>query len=140
MLGFSLLCWDARLIDQWVGSNVDLNLLSERLSRFFDGNQFDTRLVQDSGKSTIFASNGQFRLRVNVYGRADDFTVEFIPSKKTRGFSLTMLLGYVTTFFGGGTFMLRDIKLQEAINRLEQVFWKQVDIDVADLNKAATTE
>lgn len=126
--------------DNWIGSNVDLNLLSERLVRFFEGNQFDTRLEQNSGRFIIYASTPQFRLRVDLRGEPNDFAVEFIPNKKTQGFSLTMLLGYVTTIFGGGTFMLRDIKIQEAINRLEQVFWKEVDIDIADLSKATTAQ
>lgn len=126
--------------DQWIGSNVDLSLLSERLVRFFEGNQFDTKLVQESGKFIIFASNDQLRLRVNLRGEPNDFAVEFMPSKKTQGFSLTMILGYVTAFFGGGSFMLRDMKFQEAFNRLEQVFWKEVDIDVADLSKATAKE
>jgi len=125
-------------MDQWIGSNVDLALLGERLVRFFEGNQFDTVLEQSPRRFSIYASNPEFRLRVNVVGEPNDFKVEFIPSKKAQGFSLTMLLGYVTTLFGGGTFMLRDIKLQEAVNRLEQVFWKEVDIDIADLSKPNT--
>lgn len=124
-------------MDQFTGANVDLGLLTERLVRFFEGNEFETRLERTPTRFVIYASNMQFSVKVNVRGEPNDFKVEFIPNKKTQGFSLTMVLGYVTTIFGGGTFMLRDIKLQEAINRLEQVFWKEVDIDIADLSKPA---
>lgn len=124
-------------MDQFTGANVDLGLLTERLVRFFEGNEFETRLERTPTRFVIYASNMQFSVKVNVRGEPNDFKVEFIPSKKSQGFSLTMVLGYVTTIFGGGTFMLRDIKLQEAINRLEQVFWKEVDIDIADLSKPA---
>jgi hypothetical protein len=126
-------------MDQWTGINVDLSQLTERLVRFFEGNQFDTKLEQNPSRFVVYASNQQFRVKVNVRGEPNDFKVEFIPSTKTQGFSVMMLLGYVTTLFGGGTFMLRDIKLQEAINRLEKVFWKEVDIDIADLSKQTAT-
>jgi len=126
-------------MDQWTGANVDLSQLTERLVRFFEGNQFDTKLEQNPSRSVIYALGEQFGVKVNVRGEPNDFKVEFIPSTKTQGFSITMLLGYVTSLFGGGTFMLRDIKLQEAINRLEKVFWKEVDIDVADLSKPAAS-
>lgn len=127
-------------MDQWTGIDIDLGLLSERLVQFFEGNQFDTKLEHDTGRFVIYASGPQFRVRVNVRGEPNDFRVEFIPGMKTQGFSLRMLLGYVTTLFGGGTFMLRDIKLQEAVSRLEKVFWKEVDIDIADLSKTTATE
>ncbi len=127
-------------MDQWIGINVDLSMLSERLLRFFEGNQFNTKLEQNPGKFVIYASNQQFGLKVNIRGEPNDFKVEFMPTTKTQGFSLTMLVGYVTALFGGGTLLLRDIKLQEAITRLEKVFWQEVDIDVADLSKSTAAK
>jgi hypothetical protein len=129
-----------QLIDQWVGSNIDLAVLGRKIEEFFVANQFAARLVQRDGKYIIDASSDIIKVRVNVYGQPDDFSVEFVPSKKSQGFSLSMIMSYLTTMFGGGSFLLYDIKLQEAIRSLEQVFWKEVDLQVAELSKPAVAD
>lgn len=126
--------------DCWVGNDVDLNLLSQRVKHFFIENQFETKLEQAPDKYWIEASNFQFKVMVNVYGQPSDFTVEFIPNKKTRGFSLAMAFGYFTSVFGGGTLLLRDVKLQEAINKVEQKFWEHIDRQVAVLTNSANKQ
>ena len=125
------------LKDQWVGSNVDLNLLSQKVKQFFTEIQFETKLEQTHGKHRVEASNPQFKIATNIYGEPNDFTIEFIPNKKTRGFSLSMMLGFITSFFGGGILLLRDVKLQEALTAVEQIFWKHVDKQVAELTNSA---
>lgn len=122
--------------DHWIGSNVDLALLVQRAKQFFEENQFETELEQAPGRFKIQASNSIFRVTVNVYGRPEDFTVEFIPNKKTQGFSLSMLLAYVTMLFGGGGFLLKDIRQQEAASELEEMFWKDVDKHIAETSDA----
>jgi hypothetical protein len=128
------------LKDCWVGNNVDLSLLNQRVKQFFIENQFETKLEQTHDKYRIEASNSQFKIMVNVYGQPSDFTVEFMPNKKTRGFSLAMTFGYLTSIFGGGTFLLRDVKFQEAINKVEQKFWKHIDKQVAELTNSANKQ
>lgn len=126
--------------DQWVGNNVELSLLSQRVEQFFVENQFETELEQTQDKDYVIkASDSQIKLKVNIRGRPSDFTVEFVPSKKTRGFSLSMLLGYITASLGGGILVMRDLKLQEITNKLEKVFWDYMDIQVAELNNSAKT-
>jgi hypothetical protein len=128
------------LKDQWVGNNVELSLLSQRVEQFFVENQFETELEQTQDKDYVIkASDSQIKLKVNIRGRPSDFTVEFVPSKKTRGFSLSMLLGYITASLGGGILVMRDLKLQEITNKLEKVFWDYMDIQVAELNNSAKT-
>jgi len=128
------------LKDCWVGNNVDLNLLSQRVKQFFIENQFEINLEQTHDIYRIEASHFQFNVMVKVYGGPNDFTLEFIPNKKTRGFSLSMILGYLTSFFGGGSLLLRDVKLQEAINEVEQKFWEHMDKQVAELINSANEQ
>lgn len=123
--------------DQWIGNNVDLNLLSQSVNQFFTENQFEPKLEQTHDRYRIKASNFEFKVTVNIYGRPNDFTIEFVPNKKTRGFSLAMMVGYITSFLGGGTLLLRDVKIQEVTNKVEQIFWEHVDRQVAELTKSA---
>jgi hypothetical protein len=132
------------LKDQWLGSNVDLDLLSQRVKQFFDETQFETTLERMSngykiGAVTKKTLNVQLRITVKVLGQPNDFSVEFMPKRKTRGFSPSMIIGYITSLFGGGIFLLSDAKLQEALDKLEQMFWNHVDKHVAELTNAVTT-
>jgi len=125
------------LKDQWIGNNIDLNLLSQKVNQFFTENQFEPKLEQTHDRYRIKASNFEFKITVNIYGQPNDFTIEFIPNKKTRGHSLAMIVGYITSFLGGGTLLLRDVKFQEVMNKVEQTFWEQVDSHVAELANSA---
>jgi hypothetical protein len=130
------------LKDQWIGENVNLYLLSQRIKGFFTERRFETEVETTADRYRIDAAPDDprvpFRIRVNLFGRPNDFTIEFIPNKKTRGFaSRAMILGYILAFFGGGGLVLRDAKLQEATNRLEHLFWTHVDSSVAALTNSA---
>jgi len=128
---------DNALKDQWIGNNVDLNLLSQSVNQFFTENQFEPKLEQTHDRYRIKASNFEFKITVNIYGRPNDFTIEFIPNKKTRGFSLAMMVGYITSFLGGGALLVRDARYQEVMNKVEQTFWEHVDRQVAELKNSA---
>lgn len=124
--------------DQWFKSNVDLRLLSESLGRYFVDNNFETKLEEVGSCFKIEAANPQFKVKVRVFGVPDDFVVEFVPSKKTRGFSsVGMILGYLTSAFGGGGLVVMDARVQEAVGVFEDLFWEYVDKQVAELGGSA---
>lgn len=113
---------------------MNLQVLSENLQRFLDDNKFETKSEQIGSGFKIEAANAQFKVKVRILGRPNDFAVEFIPSKKTRGFSsIGMILGYITLPFGGGNLVLMDAKAQEAVSIFEDLFWDYVDEQVAEL-------
>jgi len=125
------------LKDQWCGSNVDLSLLNQRIEQFFKDNEFDVVREELGDGFRIRVSALELKAKIRVFGRPNDFTIEFIPSAKTRGFSLGMIVGYITSVFGGGSLVLRDLKLQEAFDRFENMFWEFVDRQVAELKDSA---
>jgi len=124
------------LKDQWLGSNVDLSLLSQRIEQFFKEREFDTVTEKFDADFTIRASAFQLKTKVRIFGRPNDFTIEFIPASKTRGFSLGMIVGYITSVFGGGGLVLRDLKTQENLDRFEDTFWEYVDLQVGELKNS----
>lgn len=120
--------------DQWRGSNVDLRLLSEGIEGFLVDNKFEAVLKQSGSDFRVEGSNAVFRVKVKVFGDPDDFRVEFIPSKKTSGFSsLSMIFGYIASAFGGGGLVILGAKVQEAVGVFEELFWDYVDKRVAEL-------
>jgi hypothetical protein len=126
------------LKDKWVGSNVDLTALSKSIVEFFTDNKFETKLEGTKDDFKIVAANPLSKIKVNIYGKPNDFTVEFLPDKKSQGFSLSMILGQIASLIGAGGLLLRDVKLQESQNILERLFWKHVDEQVAGLTNSAT--
>jgi hypothetical protein len=132
------------LKDQWVGNNIDLSKLSQGIEHFFKEIDFVVRMEQTpKGYKFDVASTGlgitQLRFTVRILGQPSDFTIEFIPRYRTGGrFSPGMVIGQIMSMFGGGVLLLRDVKLQESLDKLEQQFWEHMDKQVAELTNSAS--
>jgi hypothetical protein len=129
--------------DRWLENNVNLNALSAAIQRFFAESGFESGLVETVNGYRIEAltkkiSVGvQLKISVEIIGKPNDFTVDFTTDKKRKGIlSPLMVIGYVTTSFGGGSFLLRDAKLRDALDRLERLFWEYVDKQVDELTNS----
>ena len=120
--------------EQWVGKNVDLALLSERVEDFFNGKVFQTRkdVLADGYKISASprSQEGLGGVVVYVRGKSSDFVVEFAGGKRGR---FSAMLGSLVTMFGGGGLVLRSLKLQEAMDRLEREFWAYTEEAIAEL-------
>lgn len=124
---------------QWVGKNVDLQLLSECVEDFFKDKGFKTEKDESAGKYTILWAPQRVRNMRNamiarVFGKSNDFVVEIIASERTRG---SIRLGMLTSAFGGGYLALRGLKTKEVLERLEREFWSYVEEKVAHLAGSA---
>jgi hypothetical protein len=129
-------------MDQWIGNNVDLNQLSQAILQFFNSDEFVTKLEQTKKGCKIEALTKiptfPLKIYVDVYGRPNDFTVEFTTSKTKKGtLSPSMIIGYLTSPFGGGTILLNGLKTQEAVDKIEKMFWEHVDKQVSQLTGLA---
>jgi len=110
---------------RWSGRSVDLSLLCDGIVRFFEGKGL--KVVKDSlenGFQVTVMPKRVLNLReeiiVTVTGNPNDFEVKFVAGDKSRSLRN---LGYVTSSFGGGFFLLEGLKSLEAIERLEREFW-----------------
>lgn len=109
----------------WVGRHVDLKLLSREIEEFFRKKHFKTIITKIEKGHSVRTSPPSHAviyggIDVNVEGKPSDFTVTFLASKHTRS---AIRLGFITTFIGGGNLLLRGLKSQEALDRLEKEFW-----------------
>ena len=127
---------------QWLEKNVDLRTLVERIRAFLHDMDFETSLEEIQEGYVIQAVNKipnlQLRIGVNVHGGPNDFTVEFLSGDKGGYFSSSMIVGYLTSIFGGGYLIRNEARRREALDMLESQFWKHVQMQVANLIGSAT--
>jgi len=129
--------------DQWLGNNIDLNLLSQAIKQFFTERQFETSLQKTQEGYKIEADtekilNTQLKITIEIFGEPNDFSIEYTADKKGKGFfSPSMIMGYVTSVLGGGSFLLSEVKLRETLEKQEKMFWTHVDDQVAKLTNSA---
>ncbi|MGD8505685.1 MAG: hypothetical protein PVF15_03365 [Candidatus Bathyarchaeota archaeon] len=127
---------------RWVGKNVNLALLSSYIENFFKIRGLETGKEESEGKYTIRwapprVNNKRGTMKVTIVGDADDFSVEFIASERTRR---SIRLGSLTTQFGGGYLLLRGLRLREALEKLEREFWAYVEDKIAHLIRFAESD
>lgn len=124
---------------QWSGKNVALRLLSDSIEDFLNRRGFETiKDVSAEGYTFLatptHASDLREGVTVKVLGDSKDFVVDFVPSEKSRS---SLPIGYITTLFGGGAFLLKEFKSREALEKLEKDFWTYVEIRVLHLANSA---
>ncbi|MCK5592947.1 hypothetical protein KAI31_02495 [Candidatus Bathyarchaeota archaeon] len=126
---------------QWIAKNVDLNILTERIKSFFHETDFETAVEEMQQGYLIRAvskiPNLRLKINVRIEGRPNDFMVGFSTGGKGGYFSLSMIVGYLTTMFGGGYLISREAQKQGNLNMLENDFWRHTEIQVANLVDSA---
>lgn len=114
---------------RWTAKDANLDLLIEKIESFFKSKGFKTkRNVSPQGYkiSTVPKNVGDVKagIKATILGHPHDFMVELSVGETSR---FSTLLGLSTIPFGGGTLVLRGLKLQEALERLEKEFWVYVE-------------
>jgi len=115
--------------ENWKGKNIDLHTMSERIALFFSDNAFSTTVSQKEDKTVIIAVPKSFhgideRIDVEVWGKSEDFSVRFVSGTHSRAL---VRYGRFASLITGGYFLLRGLKSQEEIEKLERKFWIYVD-------------
>lgn len=119
--------------ERWVGKNVDLALLGERVKNFLRAKGFRTTKSLSASEYTISGKPQQGvsiigRVTVRILGDPNDFSIEFSTSEHSRS---AVKLGFITTIFGGGSLILRGLKSQEELEKLEKDFWARIEEAIA---------
>jgi len=114
---------------RWTAKDANLDLLTENIESFFKSKGFKTKRNVSQQGYKISTVPKHFRdvkagIKVTILGRPHDFMVELSVGETSR---FSTMLGLSTIPFGGGTLVLRGLKLQEALQRLEKEFWVYVE-------------
>ena len=128
----------SKMQERWVGKNVDLPLLSEHIENFFRDKGFRTTKDGSAPEYTLSAKPQHSvsiigHVTVKILGDPNDFLIEFSTSGHSRS---TVKLGFITTIFGGGSLVLRGLKSQEALEKLEKDFWVHVEDVIVHLTNS----
>ena len=126
---------------KWTGKNVNLDLLSQSIEDFFKSKGFVTKRTELRREYTIVwtsilaPSNLRDLTRAKVLGDSNNFAVEIIASELTMR---AVRLGLLTKSIGGGYFALKNLRLKETLEKLENEFWIFVEKKIADLEGSAS--
>ena len=114
---------------RWTAKDADFDLLTKKIESFFKSKGFETKRYEVPNGTKISAVPKNVRdvksgIKVTVLGVPQDFVVELSVDETSR---FSTMLGLSTTLFGGGTLVLRGLKSQEALERLEREFWVHLE-------------
>ena len=124
---------------RWTGKNVNLDLLSDSVEDFFKSRSFVTKRTESAEERVILwqskrAAKAEKPISAKIMGKPDDFTVELKASELA---DRSVRFGMLTKTIGGGYFLLKSLKLREALEKLEKEFWIHVEEKVAQLTGSA---
>lgn len=130
----------------WTNKNVDLNLLTNQLGEFFKEKDFNAVKGRNQKGYQIFADDSRYYkvdgyVSVSIEGKPEDFTITFELCKEEK--KRKNLLPHsimLTTMFGGGYFLRKQLKSDEEWLKLKRDFWSYVERIVLNLTNTATQE
>jgi hypothetical protein len=131
--------------DQWKDANIDLGELSKGVEQFFIQRQFEDTLEKTEKGYKIEAKtekvfHAQLKILVNIFGGPNDFTIEYTTSEQGKGFfNRSMIFSYIAQALGGGAIFRGEVKLRDALEKIEKEFWSHVDKQVALLSNSVHT-
>ena len=123
----------------WVGKSVDLAFLNNQIESFFRDRGLKTRKEQSGDKYSVLwsppvAVQAGRAFKIEMQGTSDDFWIDFPDDEPARR---SILSGFATTLFGGGTLILRGLRLREFLEKTEREFWPYVEDSVSKLTDSA---
>jgi len=104
---------------RYVGDNVDLDLLVSYLKKYFEEKKYKVEEIREEGKRSLLCRIPNFSkgLEIVIEGDPKDFSIStsFEPGR----FSSLFLYG-LFSLFGGGIFVLNEVKSKEFMSALEK--------------------
>ena len=119
---------------RWQNLVVDLQRLSQVIKNYYLGRNFKVKeAVLENGYSlnvllTELRAPGV--MSIIIRGRADDFTIE---TRATEREDNAIKIGLMTSILGGGSLVLRSIKIREQIEKMEREFWGMIEETIRSL-------
>ena len=110
----------------WLKKSYDLNCLADAVEFFFREKGFKiTKHQEEAGKIliTVYPKPGTDilgRIKVILSSSSDQLSIEFTYSSLSR---VLRLFGTLASYFGMGYLVLKGLKSEEEIERIEKEFW-----------------
>jgi hypothetical protein len=119
---------------QWIGKNVDLELLSNYIENFFQNKTFNTSKESSNGQTKISTvknyNKSPLIIHITIEGNPNDFFIEI--ECKNISESLQKLSHFFTTM-GLGPLFFKKLKLYELYKGVEEEFCAYLEKIISDL-------
>jgi len=128
------------MLRRWTEKSVDLGSLSNYIDDFFKSRGFSTKRNESGNERAILlrpkysAIKLEAPINVRITGNSDDFTIDIKASELT---TRSIRVGMLTKSIGGGYFLLKGLKMQEELEKLEKEFWIYIENKVTQLTGSA---
>jgi hypothetical protein len=109
--------------------SIDLEWLTGQITQFFETRKFEeiTATQNASGYQIIAGDSKDYRikspLKVDIRRLTDGFSVSLELAREVKKLNYPVMLA---TFFGGGYFLLKDLKSDESWRKIEREFWPEI--------------
>lgn len=115
----------------WPKQEINMNILLQYIIQFFETQKFDITVLKSETSYEVVAGNSpcykiESDILVTIDENPNDFSINLELSKEKRreDFRFPVIL---TTVFGGGYFLLKHLKSDEAWMKFKNDFWRQMD-------------
>lgn len=117
------------LEETYKGKNIDFLALVERIALFFTEKGFSVSKQEKGDRHVVVANPKPFHgiadnIEVEVHGSPDDFSVKFISGSRSNDL---VRYGRWASLITGGYFLLKGLRSQEELEKLERRFFIYVD-------------
>ena len=114
----------------WKDLNVNLSSLVQKIVEFLESKEFNnvTALETETGYQVIAGDSKNYKMEndvsITIEGKPNDITINLASCKEEKRFELPLIL---TQMFGGGYFLLKNFRSEEAMQKLERDFRGKMD-------------
>lgn len=120
---------------------IDFAALRKEIVKFLDQEKFSeiAGVETEKGYKIFAGDSSRHKIRgdisIGVEGNPDDFMISLESFKEEKRHKIPMMLA---SMFGGGYFLLKDLKSEEALIKFTPIFWRSINIIVSSLQNSAT--
>lgn len=123
-----------RMEKQWKNLGVNLRQLAQTIEVRYSRRNFKVNETALEDGYSIRLTLAELRapgvMSIVIRGTPDDFMVE---TRATESEDDAIKAGLLTTIIGGGSFILRNIKSREEMEKLEREFWSTIEETIRSL-------
>lgn len=121
---------------RWQNHGVNLQQLAQAIKNYYLRRNFkvkETVLEKEYSMDIILTGQVSSVMGINIRGTTDDFTIETKANKEE---DRAVKVGLMTSIFGGGSLILRNIKVREQMEKMENEFWSTIEETIRSLTNS----
>jgi len=122
---------------EWKNRQTNREILSQQIEKFFNKNNFTTETQKENTHFKILATPTKKtgikeKIEIEIQSTKDGFAVDLKTIEKAQ---TSVKLGLLSSFFLGGSLLLRSLRSKEELDKLQNKFWLHVQEYVSTLQK-----